>query len=327
MPIYYKVIHGETIDKRKLKPFWVKNTSNSNMSIELRGDYNIVTSGTRKIYYSFNLTDWTEVDLIMNGNVQYRITLNPQNIVYIKSDPFNSNIVDNQLRITLLDYTTYNCGGNINSFVFGNEFTGEETSLNARVGVRFYNIIDASNMVLPATTLSEFCYANMFYNNTSLTNAPDLPATLLTNYCYYQMFGGCTSLTNVPELLPATSLAVHCYDGMFNNCKSMTKAPEIAATTLATYCCIRMFNNCTSLTIAPELLATTLISFCYQYMFTGCTSLNKVKCHATSYININSTTAAWLSNVASTGIFYKAAGVTWPTGVSGIPTGWTVEEI
>ena len=35
----------------------------------------------------------------------------------------------------------------------------------------------------------------------------------------------------------------------------------------------------------------------------------------------------WVYNVASSGTFYKAAGVTIPTGVSGIPSGWTVIEV
>ena len=47
---------------------------------------------------------------------------------------------------------------------------------------------------LPATTLTEYCYANMFYGCTSLTTAPTLPATTLANNCYATMFWGCTSL-------------------------------------------------------------------------------------------------------------------------------------
>ena len=34
----------------------------------------------------------------------------------------------------------------------------------------------------------------MFYNCTSLTQAPELPATTLVVGCYQDMFGGCTSL-------------------------------------------------------------------------------------------------------------------------------------
>ena len=59
---------------------------------------------------------------------------------------------------------------------------------------------------LPATTLANSCYDNMFYNCTSLTTAPELPATTLANYCYSNMFQNCTKLITVPKL-PATTLA------------------------------------------------------------------------------------------------------------------------
>lgn len=37
----------------------------------------------------------------------------------------------------------------------------------------------------------------MFYNCTSLTTAPELPATTLADSCYGDMFNGCTSLSSV----------------------------------------------------------------------------------------------------------------------------------
>ena len=57
-------------------------------------------------------------------------------------------------------------------------------------------LIDASELLLPATTLATACYQIMFQECTSLTTAPKLPATTLTNACYYSMFSGCTSLTS-----------------------------------------------------------------------------------------------------------------------------------
>ena len=41
------------------------------------------------------------------------------------------------------------------------------------------------------------CYAYMFQNCTSLTTAPDLPATTLSAYCYDNMFVGCSKLASV----------------------------------------------------------------------------------------------------------------------------------
>ncbi len=125
---------------------------------------------------------------------------------------------------------------------------------------------------LPATTLAEDCYSNMFSECTSLTTAPDLPATTLAEDCYYEMFSGCTSLTTAPAL-PATTLAASCYYDMFYGCTSLTTAPDLPATSLTDGCYCGMFEDCTSLTTAPSLPATTLAASCYYDMFYGCTSL------------------------------------------------------
>lgn len=133
-------------------------------------------------------------------------------------------------------------------------------------------ITDASDLVLPATTLISEAYHDMFYGCTNLTSAPELPATTLANWCYVNMFSGCTSLATAPAL-PATTLETNCYMGMFRNCTSLTQASELPATTLAQGCYHGMFIGCTSLTTAPELPVTALTSSCYHTMFMGCTSL------------------------------------------------------
>ena len=123
-------------------------------------------------------------------------------------------------------------------------------------------------------TMAKFCYSQMFYGCTSLTQAPELPATTLAKSCYSQMFSGCTSLTQAPEL-PATTLAKSCYFSMFSNCTALTQAPTLPATTLEANCYNNMFYGCTSLTQAPALPATTLTEGCYGGMFSGCTALTQ----------------------------------------------------
>ncbi len=184
---------------------------------------------------------------------------------------------------------------------------------------------------LPATKLKDYCYYGMFQGCTGLTTAPDLPATKLAGSCYYSMFYGCTALTTAPEL-PSTALENACYYWMFYGCTNLESAPKLPATTLKDCCYFGMFINCTSLMAAPELPATTLVNSCYMAMFNGCTSLNYVKCLATDlgYGNTN----YWLTDVAASGTFVKAAGMNdWSVGpytndnVDGIPEGWTVENI
>jgi hypothetical protein len=111
---------------------------------------------------------------------------------------------------------------------------------------------------------------------------------------------------------------------MFDGCTSLVTAPELPATTLADYCYQQMFYNCTSLTTAPELPATTLADSCYQSMFSGCSKLNYIKMLATDISAINCL-YSWVKNVASNGTFVKNPDMnSLPTGVSGIPSGWTV---
>ena len=123
-------------------------------------------------------------------------------------------------------------------------------------------------------TMASYCYANMFYGCTALTQAPALPATMLVKSCYEYMFNGCTALTQAPAL-PATTLAEYCYSSMFSFCTSLTQAPALPATTLANSCYYYMFRGCTALTKAPALPAMTLAGNCYSSMFYDCTSLTQ----------------------------------------------------
>ena len=180
---------------------------------------------------------------------------------------------------------------------------------------------------LPAINLKSYCYDAMFDYCTRLITAPKLPATNLTNanYCYESMFRNCTSLTTAPEL-PATTLAQGCYEDMFNHCTRLITAPKLPATTLAWDCYSSMFNSCTSLTTAPELPATTLAGCCYMYMFYNCSKINYIKMLATN-ISAMSCLSNWVNGVSSTGTFVKNAAMTsLPTGIDGIPSGWTVQN-
>ena len=109
----------------------------------------------------------------------------------------------------------------------------------------YTHLKDASNLFLPAETLTSSCYDQMFRNCNSLTAAPALPAESLANYCYFGMFAGCSSLTTAPKL-PATTLTTQCYYGMFQNCTSLTNAYVKAAYVNTVYECADMFDGCTA---------------------------------------------------------------------------------
>jgi hypothetical protein len=88
-----------------------------------------------------------------------------------------------------------------------------------------------------------------------------------------------------------------------------------------------MFRGCTSLTTTPELPATTLANYCYYNMFYNCSNLNRITMLATDIISASGCLSYWVYGVASTGTFVKHVNMTsLPTGASGIPSGWTVED-
>ena len=246
-------VNGNRVWPVKIKdytePFYVENTSNNAETLNIVKYYK--DAPTLEIEYSTDKTTWQTFGT--TSTTALTMTLQPSGKIYLRcntdkwasSSSFYFNMITGISKV----------GGNIMSLLYGSNFTGQER-----------NFPDAT---------STYVLCKMFNGNTNLVDASDLllPATILTSRCYYYMFSGCTSLTT-----------------------------------------------------APALPATTLAQDCYYYMFYNCRMLNKVKCLATDISAFNAT-KYWLSNVSATGTFTKKTGVTWPSGASGIPSGWTVEEV
>ena len=265
---------------------------------------------SRTIQYSKNKRTWNTISF---GNFSYKdipeaykVSLLAGEKLYLKgsNSAYCTNDGANYCSININEGLV-NIYGNIMSLIYDDNFYGKtvltepysfSNLFKRELNMNQY-IKDASNLILPATTLASYCYKYMFSGCSllksapelpattlaegcyaymfwycGLLKAPDLPATTLKYRCYEGMFGGCTSLTSAPEL-PATTLSRFCYASMFVNCKSLTSASELSATTLDIYCYASMFSGCASLTSAPELPATTLAEGCYSYMFESCTSL------------------------------------------------------
>ena len=155
-------------------------------------------------------------------------------------------------------------------------------------------------------------YGDNFIGNTGLTGT--------YNFC--SLFKNSNVISAENLILPATTLTAHCYRALFAQCYLLEEAPELPATTLADSCYRYMFQDA-AITTAPDLLATTLLDHSYEGMFNRCSNLNYIKCLATD-ISATSATTAWTQAVSTTGTFVKDANAEWPTGVSGIPTRWTV---
>lgn len=181
-----------------------------------------------------------------------------------------------------------------------NTFSGTTCQFKAKGNIM--SLINDSSFSNLKTLSSSYNFVRLFQGLTGLTDASNLllPATALTEGCYYEMFMDCTNLTGCPTILPATTLTDYCYYAMFNFCSKITSAPTLPATILTNYC--------------------------YATMFLGCSKLNYIECLATD-ISASSCVGGWVTTVASTGTFVKSGYMSsWPSGESGIPNGWTVQD-
>lgn len=194
--------------------------------------------------------------------------------------------------------------GNIMSLVNGEYFKNIKGVHPYAFSQLFRNntyIVDASKLLLPATTLKEKCYESMFKNCSNLESAPELPTTNLDQYCYSEMFYGCVKLTKGPSELPATVLKNYCYSSMFYNCASIETVP-----------------------ILP---AQTSVNQCYYNMLRGCPKLKEVTCLLTTISSPNDYNY-WLyqsGTEVENPIFKKAPTMSgWTVGDNCIPSNWTI---
>ena len=252
-------------------------------------------------YSKDNGDTWTNITSNEDGA---NINVNSGDVIIFKGD--NSRYANG-----LLTYNAFQTTGDTLFSVQGN----------------IMSLIDSTGFAT-AETLTDSCtFCKLFYNCAGLTSAENLilPATTLAEYCYTGMFYGCSNLTSAPAL-PSETMADSCYRAMFYYCTSLKTAPALPATTLASDCYKEMFDSCTSLTTAPVLPAIDLAGGCYERMFRRCSSLNYIKCLGRN-ISVNSCTYLWVSDVASTGTFIKNPYTRdWETGTSGIPKGWVVRD-
>lgn len=245
---------------------------------------------------------------------------------------YNSKSVDYSLEYLTLEITsagTINVPTGTTYSIDGGEWenTGTTLTVNGGETIKFKgNNRDYYNSSFSGSTagfnvegnIMSMIYGDNFIGQTSFSGS---------TYIFRSFFQNCTGLTSAENLiLPATTLVQSCYIFMFQDCTSLVNAPKLPATELENYCYSAMFRHCTNLVTAPDLPATILARNCYYRMFYDCFKLNYIKCLATD-ISATDCLHQWVDYVGSSGTFVKKAGVSWPIGGSGIPSGWTVVEV
>lgn len=154
----------------------------------------------------------------------YNITTDKR--VYFKNLIFNNSGDEIHSSPFEINGASFRIGGNIETLLgeMRDSFYGYYAFCLFR---NLTNLVDASDLLLPAEKLAEDCYYAMFEGCTSLTKTPELPATTLNVGCYIRMFKDCTSLTTAPEL-PALNLSPYCYEWMFRGCSNLNYIKMLA---------------------------------------------------------------------------------------------------
>lgn len=175
------------------------NPNNNYLTLQALNDGTTITFDNKAagvVKYSTNGSNWTDIGANSLGKISSlsagtKVYFKGTNATYEKEENNDSKI---------------SCSGPC--YVYGN----------------FMSLV--SNSFASATTLtgnSAFC--NLFKGNSNIRNHPYkdmvLPATTLTEYCYFGMFCNCTGLGRSPIMAAASSLPSGGYANMFNGCTSL----------------------------------------------------------------------------------------------------------
>ena len=126
--------------------------------------------------------------------------------------------------------------GNVMSLLKGKDGLEGATAIEAKNA--FYglfagaeNLVNNADrlLVLPATTLTEGCYQDMFNGCKGIEKAPELPAPTLVKDCYQEMFAGCSKLKYVKCLATDIS-AENCTKGWLTNAGTEATGEKVLET-------------------------------------------------------------------------------------------------
>jgi hypothetical protein len=271
------------------EPFWIENAGSNNVEIRFDASnrswigyyrrWYITNIGEEvgSIYYSYDKENW--IDLFASDN-QY-LTILPNERVWFKNESNISYEKVNTLGnvsypLFVVNFGIINIGGNIHSFIHKWSSRNSKFSNSYALSCAFSNlpIIDASDLILPETKLTQHCYDNMFSYCSQLIYPPLLlPAKIIPSYGYKHMFAYCSSLIETSDML-ATNVEMYGCEYMYINCVKIKESKPIRLTYIGLYGMHRVFYGCTSLEYPPELPATNISGQAAYYgLFHGCTSL------------------------------------------------------
>ena len=209
--------------------------------------FNVLTDGTicwkafgnltKTISYRINGGSWTDITstsagATINVNEGDVVEFKGSNETYATSKSAYSGFEDGT--------ATFNIEGNIHSLLYGDDFANNNSLTNTTYQFcslfKKAKVKSAENLILPATTLKNYCYRALFSWCTTLEKAPVLPATTLATGCYWYMFEQC-AIETAPDLT-ATTLLQECYGHMFEGCSNLNYIKCMATSGFGTSKCL-----------------------------------------------------------------------------------------
>lgn len=266
------------------------------------------------LYYSTNSGETWNIFYNSKGTTKDITTLNTEEKVIIKC-----NAVNNRLA------TAWN---NYNSFRGSKKFKVYGNSMSLLWGDNFI-----THPEFKTSSTHNLC--GLFYESTNLIDASDLilPALTLMESCYNGMFRGCSNLVNGPKLLPALDVPKDGYSSMFEGCVKLIEGPEIDAITVSgTGAMMRMFCMSRSSKVTAAMTKSPILRVKnpnehangYQQIFCGNGNITEVTILAegTDFAFAN-----WLAYNGDSGVIKKLSTTTLTSGSNGVPSGWTTQDI
>ena len=209
--------------------------------------FRVLTSGTicwkafgsltKTIEYKINNGEWTSITSTSDG-----VTISVAKGDLVRFRGSNTAYATSKSAYSGFEggTATYDIEGNIMSLLYGDNFAESTTLPNSSyVFCSLFKkapVISAEHLILPATTLKDYCYRALFSYCETLTKAPELSATTLAKGCYWYMFEHC-AITEAP-VLEATTLVAECYGHMFEGCGLLNKITCLATSGFGTSKCL-----------------------------------------------------------------------------------------
>ena len=145
------------------------------------------------------------------------------------------------------------------------DWTGKPVSVtngNFAIGGSLASLIVGPDYESEGPSAKDWKFENFMNGKTNLLDASmlELPMTTITASGYKNFFSGCTNLVSGPLELPATSIPISGYESMFSGCSNLTSAPAIRGEIIDNYGLFEMFANCSKLVTAPVFAPKKIIS-------------------------------------------------------------------